>query len=201
MPVLRLALFLSLCAISTASIGRSAGEPQVVSSAIPSRPAGVYAPLQYPLSEEDEGTLRSGLPYSSMELRFRGQPNTATFKPGVEYSMTFTASGEASYHGNSEAERVGDYCGNIHVTDFAKLCLLAESLIESSTDSTPLGSVLNSSHPVIASIRLTRRGAEVDDVVIHNDVNFGDFRVWVLQTTIEGVASGMIWKGGACGKE
>ena len=201
MPGLRFALLVLLCAVSSVSIGHSAGDLQVVSSAIPSRADGTYASLQFPLNVEDEITLRARLPYSSIELRFRGQPDTVTFRPGVENSLTLTASGEASYHGNSEAERVGDYCGDIHLADFAKLCLLTESLIESSTDGTPLGSVPNRSHPVIASIRLTRSGAEVDDVVIHNDVNFGDFRAWVLQTTIEGVASGIIWRGGVCGKE
>ncbi|WP_299469528.1 hypothetical protein [uncultured Gimesia sp.] len=175
---------------------RGAEETSSVKNGWASRPEGVYQFLRIPYEAGKAEVIRKTLPFRRIKLERRapGGYSVETGKgfPAVIYYIEFHSDGTALLHATSGIEKNGVYKGEIELTDYARLCLLYETLINEADDPAKFGHVINSSHPVISELTLTFTGNK--PVRKHrNDVNFGDFKFWVFENVFENIESNIKW--------
>lgn len=157
------------------------------------RPSGRYQFLRFPYENKKEAEIRASLPFRRIKLQKWGPPNLLNLTPGVNYYIEFHVSGEALLHAISGTEKDGIYKGQIDLTDYARLCLLYETLISEVNDPKEFGVEVDVSHPVISELTMTFTGKK--PVRRHrNDANFGDFKFWVFENVFENIESKVKWK-------
>ncbi|WP_154901041.1 hypothetical protein [Gimesia maris] len=170
-------------------------EQQKTSNGWAARPVGKYEFLQAPIESGKEEAIRQTLPFRRIKLK-RMSPGgmSASGKgfPAVIYYIEFHVDGKALLHAISGLDRNGVYTGKISLTDFARLCLLYETLITEAGDPAKFGYEIQASHPVISELTLTFN--ESKSARVHrNDLNFGDFKFWVFENVFENIESRVKW--------
>ena len=192
---------LSACLLATLALligsrARSAGTiqddtPSERMVQLPIEPTGKYAFICRMLDTKEEQMARASLPFSKIELQVWGPPDLVKLKGGADAKITFTREGIATYQGLSGVDRMGTYTGELNVRDYGRICLLLERLgvTEEGQD---FGREFNVSHPVIHQLSVYLADAKVPKVY-RNDLNFGDYRFWVVQTLIEKLANDVEW--------
>lgn len=171
-------------------------DQQQTSNGWATKPEGNYQFLQTPIESDKEEAIRKSLPFRRIKLKHisPGGYSIETDKgiPAVIYYVEFHAHGKAVLHATSGLEKEGVYTGKIDLADFARLCLLYETLIAEAGDPAKFGREIQSSHPVIAELTLTF--TENKPARTHrNDVNFGDFKFWVFENVFESIESKVKW--------
>ncbi|QDS93238.1 hypothetical protein FF011L_19990 [Roseimaritima multifibrata] len=160
---------------------------------IPVRPHGKYAFLST-FGATDEATVAMAhMPYTEIAIFQWQQPNLVEMKPGPSYEIVFRSDGTATYEGFTSVERIGKHTGKITLDQYGKICLLLEQFESSGT---PLGFEVQTSHPIVSDLTFVRRGVDVP-VKRRNDSSVGDYRFWLLQTTIEWTADRIDWTKGS----
>lgn len=171
-------------------------EQQQASNGWAARPVGKYRFLQTPIESGKEEAIRQLLPFRRIKLKriSPGSYSVETGKgiPAIIYYVEFHANGDAVLHAISGLDRNGVYQGKISLTDFARLCLLYETLIVEAGDPAKFGLEIQSSHPVISELTLTFN-ENIPDRVHRNDLNFGDFKFWVFENVFENIESRVEW--------
>lgn len=157
---------------------------------LPVRPHGKYAFLSTFYSEEEEVAARARMPYTEIQILQWQQPSLIEIKPGSSYEIILRSDGTATYEGFTGVSRIGKHSGEIRLDQYAKICLLLEQL---ETATVPLGFEVQISHPNVAELMFLRSGEDAP-VKRRNDTSVGDYRFWLLQTTIEWTADRIDWK-------
>ena len=160
---------------------------------LPVRPHGKYAFLSTFYSEEEEDAARLRMPYAEIQILQWQQPSLIELKPGASYEIILRSDGTATYEGFTGVSKIGKYSGEITLDQYGKICLLLEQL---ETAAVPLGFEVQISHPIVAELRFLRRGEDTP-VKRRNDSSVGDYRFWLLQTTIEWTADRIDWTKGS----
>ncbi|WP_417384800.1 hypothetical protein [Gimesia sp.] len=194
LPVLKRVCLCSLILLgSTFTQGE---EQQQTSNDWAARPAGKYEFLQAPFESGKEEAIRQSLPFRRIKLKHMspGGYSVITGKgiPAIIYYVEFHANGDAVLHAISGLDRNGVYTGKISLTEYARLCLLYETLIAEAGDPAKFGLEIQSSHPVISELTLTLNENKPDRVH-RNDLNFGDFKFWVFENVFENIESRVKW--------
>lgn len=182
------------------TVTQSEEKKQPANNGWSARPWGKYKFLRVPFENKKETEIQRTLPFRRIKLERRapggytlGLDGKSKGFPAVIYYMEFHVTGEAVLHAISGLEKNGIYKGNISLTDYARLCLLYETLIAETGDPAKFGLEMNSSHPVISELTLTF--TENKDPRKHrNDANFGDFKFWVFENVLENIESKVKWK-------
>jgi hypothetical protein len=195
LPVLkRVCLFSLILFCSTFTQGE---EQQKSSNDWPAQPVGKYEFLQAPIESGREQSIRQSLPFRRIKLK-RISPGGYSIEtgkgiPAIIYYVEFHANGDAVLHAISGLDRNGVYQGKISLTDFARLCLLYETLIAEAGDPAKFGYEIQASHPVISELTLTFN--ENKPARVHrNNLNFGDFKFWVFENVFENIESRVKWE-------
>ncbi|WP_298863145.1 hypothetical protein [uncultured Gimesia sp.] len=158
-----------------------------------SQPSGKYEFLRFPYAEEKEAAIRAALPIRRFKLQIFGAADVLNGSPAVNYYIEFHVSGKALLHAISGTEKSGIYAGKISLTDYARLCLLYETMIAEAGGPEKFGYEIKSSHPVIS--KLTLIFADQSPVRQHrNDANFGDFKFWVFENVMKNIESEVKWE-------
>ncbi|QDT44779.1 hypothetical protein Pan241w_48950 [Gimesia alba] len=178
------------------TLTRGEEDSQQNSNGWSSRPEENYKFLRRPLEARQSEAIRKTLPFRQIKLERRapGGYSLETGKgfPAVIYYIEFNADGTALLHAISGTEKNGIYKGKIALTDYARLCLLYETLINEAGDPEKFGHVIQSSHPVTSELTLTFQKNQ--PIRKHrNDVNFGDFKFWVFENVFENIESKIKW--------
>ena len=159
---------------------------------LPIQPGGKYAFLSQPIQTDDKRAIIESLPFRSIELQTWGQPDLSNFKNGADARVTFSRDGVPNYYGVSGVERIGKFTGEISLADYGRICLLLECLGVDKAD-TRFGREAQGSHPVIQQLTVhSRNGAA--PLVYRNDLNFGDYRFWLVQSVIENIVTDIEWR-------
>ncbi len=192
-------LFTSLFAILALLIGsrvRSAGTASEDvrterTVKIPVEPTGKYAFICRMLDNDEEQLARASLPFTKIELQVWGPPDLLTLEGGANAKITLTRDGIATYHGLSGVDRIGKFSGELNVRDYGRVCLLLERL-GVTEEGQAFGREFNVSHPVIHQLSIYLPDTK-EPKVYRNDLNFGDYRFWMVQTIIEKLADDVEW--------
>ena len=97
--------------------------------------------------------------------------------------------GHAIYSGDAGTARVGNYTGDIEIFEFGKLCLLAEQICATRDQAPELGFEVQRLD--LTKIELT--SADESTLTFYNSPAAGDYRLWLLEYAIEGVAGEIEW--------
>ena len=192
-------LFTSLLAILALLIGsraRSAGTATQDATTertvqIPVEPTGKYAFICRMLDNDEVQLARASLPFTKIELQIWGPPDLLKLEGGSNAKITFTRDGNATYHGLSGVDRIGKYTGELDVRAYGRICLLLERL-GVTEEGQGFGREFNVSHPVIHQLSIYLPDSKEPNVY-RNDLNFGDYRFWMVQTIIEKLADDVEW--------
>ena len=163
---------------------------------LPKIPSGRYDFLARPISSAEELAMINRLPITRIELTVYGPPDNLLGVGGSTCRISYAADGTASSFGERSSRFDGNYHGEINLREFGKLCLLVDSL-ENGEPHIPLGAVGAFSNVTFVEIRVHRRNMGDDvELIYRNDMNFGDYRLWLLQTAIEGISGRVKWEKG-----
>ncbi|MFN5741682.1 MAG: hypothetical protein ACK5A1_08885 [Planctomyces sp.] len=192
-------LFSCLLAILAMLIGsraKTAGTiqddtPSEIMVQLPIEPTGKYAFICRMLDTDEEKIARASLPFTKIELQVWGPPDLLKLEGGANAKITFTRDGLATYHGLSGVDRMGKHTGELDVRDYGRICLLLERL-GVSQERQDFGREFNVSHPVIHQLSIYFPESK-EPKVYRNDLNFGDYRFWMVQTIIEKLANDVEW--------
>ncbi len=175
------------------SLLQGAEEPVSVKSDWAAQPHGKYEFLQAPLDTPTSAETRKSLPFRRIKLQRFGPPDVLNGGRAVNEYVEFHVDGKALLHAISGSKKDGVYTGTIDLRDYARLCLLYETLLQEAGTPEKFGHEIPSSHPVIAELTLTFN-REKPNRVHRNDSNFGDFKFWVFENVFENIESGVKWE-------
>ena len=158
---------------------------------LPVEPQGKYAFLSHPVDPEDEKAIIESLPFRKIELQTWGPPDLLNFEAGADAKVTFSNDGLAIYQGISGVERIGKFSGKISLSNYGRICLLLDRLGVDKAG-TSFGREFSVSHPVVQQLTVHPLNGAAP-LAYRNDLNFGDYRFWLVQSVIESIVADIEW--------
>jgi hypothetical protein len=131
-------------------------------------------------------TAVQSLPFNEIQLE-----RTECYGTCPSYVITLRSDGTATYVGRNHVAQIGKYSGNISGFDFGKLCWAIEklNLLNLEPKSYASGTV---DHPT-TTLRIKKPNDETPTEIVEDGLP-GPIELWVVQNSIDQVASRIIWR-------
>lgn len=191
--VMRRSIF--ICTITLTSLlpaGVHLGNTSQVIS-LPIRPKPKF--LHRPVTDVELQRGVAAISCFQVRLSIFDPPDLIELRGGAEEIVELRRDGKAKLTRKRASSGNGSFAADLDVLDFAKLCILLDAMQNGTPkENIGRGAVRDST---VCKVEVWRKGIGADRERRREYVgepNFGDYRMWLLVRTIQGIASRMEWK-------